>query len=108
MRQETIRRMVDEGALPASALDEDDDFSDDGRDAVDDERGSTQYNYTLFHVIFLLATGWTATLLTMNLGASPEGDFIPVGRTLAASWIKIVSAWVCYAIYAWTLVAPSV
>ncbi|RPA82075.1 TMS membrane protein/tumor differentially expressed protein [Ascobolus immersus RN42] len=108
MRQETIRRMVEEGALPASALDEDDDFSDDGRDPVDDERGSTQYNYTMFHIIFLLATGWTATLLTMNLPPSPEGDFIPVGRTLAASWIKIVSAWVCYVIYAWTLVAPTV
>jgi hypothetical protein len=25
-----------------------------------------------------------------------------------ASWVKIVSSWVCYAMYIWTLVAPVV
>lgn len=108
MRAEVLRRAVASGSLPASALDEDsDDESDDGQDR-DDERGSTQYNYSLFHVIFFLATTWVATLLTQNLDPDTVDDFAPVGRTYWASWVKIISAWVCYAIYLWTLVAPVV
>lgn len=108
MRAEALRAAVDSGSLPASALDDDDDESEDGRDSRDDERASTQYNYSLFHVIFLLATTWVATLLTQNIDADAQGDFAPVGRTYWASWVKIVSAWVCYGIYTWSLVAPVV
>ena len=36
------------------------------------------------------------------------GDFAAVGRTYAASIVKIVSAWVCYGMYIWTLIAPLV
>lgn len=110
-RREIMRAAIESGALPASALDED---SDDEEDVVskrdkDDERSGTQYNYSLFHVIFFMATCWVATLLTQDF--DPElatGDFQPVGRTYWASWIKIVSAWVCYAIYGWSLIAPAV
>lgn len=108
MRAEALRAAVEAGSLPANALDDDDD-SDDGKDAVDDERGSTQYNYSLFHIIFFLATTWVATLLTQNIDFEQEsGDFTAVGRTYWASWVKIVSAWVCYVIYGWSLVAPVV
>lgn len=113
MRAEVLRRAVAEGSLPASALldDDSDDDSDDGHaggGGRDDERGAVQYNYTLFHFIFMLATAWVATLLTMSLEPDKEGDFTPVGRTYGASWIKIVSAWVCYGLYGWSLIAPVV
>jgi hypothetical protein len=109
LRQDALRSAIDSGVLPASALDDDDDDSEDGRGhGRDDERYSTQYSYSFFHIIFLLATAWTATLLTMSVvpGSDKEENFTPVGRTYAASWVKIISAWVCYAIYVWTLVAP--
>lgn len=108
MRAEALRRAVEEGSLPADALLSDDDDSDaGGKHAGDDERGSTQYNYTAFHIIFFLATTWVATLLTMNIEtATKDGDFATVGRTLWATWVKIVSSWVCYGLYIWTLVAP--
>ncbi|GES57229.1 membrane protein TMS1 [Aspergillus terreus] len=106
MRAEALRAAVASGSLPASALDDSDDESDDEYDTKDDERGSTQYNYSLFHVIFFLATTWVATLLTQNLDPNTVDDFAPVGRTYWASWVKIISAWVCYAIYLWTLIAP--
>lgn len=106
MRAEALRAAVEAGSLPANALDDDDDGSDDGKAARDDERGGTQYNYTLFHVIFFLATCWVATLLTQNIPAG--SDFVPVGRSYWASWVKIVSAWVCYVIYGWSLIAPVV
>ena len=112
MRAEALRRAVEEGSLPADALlSDDDDDSDDGNhnSSHDDERSNTQYNYSTFHIIFFLATAWVATLLTMNYDdSSNDGDFATVGRTLAASWIKIVSTWFCYGMYIWSLVAPIV
>ncbi|KAH8656189.1 serine incorporator/TMS membrane protein [Tricladium varicosporioides] len=111
MRAQALRQAVEEGSLPADALDDDDDESDSGTNtSKDDERSSTQYSYALFHIIFFLATAWVATLLTMNIEESTKDgkDFAPVGRTYGASWVKIISAWVCYGIYTWTLVAPIV
>lgn len=110
MRQEALRRAVESGALPASALDDSDDEDEDTpAHKNDDEKSKTQYNYALFHVIFMLATAWIATLLTANTVADKsrdKSDFMPVGRTYWASWVKIVSAWVCYGIFGWTLGAP--
>ncbi|CAG8951940.1 hypothetical protein HYFRA_00005746 [Hymenoscyphus fraxineus] len=110
MRAAALRQAVEEGSLPADALLDDDQDSDSGNSAKDDERSSTQYSYALFHIIFFLATTWVATLLTMNIEESTKDgkDFAPVGRTYWASWVKIISAWVCYGIYTWTLVAPIV
>lgn len=110
MRAEALRRAVEEGSLPADALLSDDDDSEDGSPSgQDDERSTTQYDYCVFHIIFFLATAWVATLLTMNYDdATKDGDFATVGRTYWASWVKIICAWVCYAMYIWTLVAPTV
>ena len=112
MRAEALRAAVEAGSLPANALDDDDDDSDDGvpdgHGGKDDERAGTQYNYSLFHIIFLLATMWVATLLTQNIDFENTGDFAAVGRTYWASWVKICSAWVCYGIFGWSLVAPVV
>ena len=109
MRAEALRAAVEAGSLPANALDDDSDDEDaasDGHGGKDDERSGTQYNYSLFHVIFLLATTWVATLLTQNIDFDRQGDFADVGRTYWASWVKIVSTWVCYGIYSWSLLAP--
>ncbi len=111
MRAEALRRAIEEGSLPADALLSDDEDAGDsgGNTAHDDERSSTQYNYAMFHIIFFLATAWVATLLTMNHeDGKTEGDFISVGRTMGATWVKIVCSWACYAMYVWTLVAPIV
>lgn len=123
MRAEALRAAIESGALPASALDSDSDDSDSDdeggsssrrrKHANDDEKAGTQYNYTVFHIIFMLATAWIAMLLTTGLNSQANGeqgdqDFIPVGRTYWASWVKIVSAWVCYAMYSWSLLAPVV
>jgi hypothetical protein len=57
-------------SLPPSALDDMDDSDEDsddgfgGGDDRDDERSGTRYNYSWFHVIFVMATMYTAMLLT--------------------------------------------
>lgn len=108
MRYEAVRQAVNEGSLPESALLQLDLYEDDQRDSTDDERSLVQYNYTLFHIIFFLATQYVATLLTVNVKQDDVGDFIPVGRTYFASWVKIISSWVCFVLYGWSLVAPMV
>lgn len=105
-------RAVREGALPAS------DVQDVRASALAQaarlERGSTavtadeeeeeeeaeQKYYPRFHLVFMLAAMWVATLLKMNI--SPEGsggDLVAVGRTYWYSWVKIVLSWVYYAHY---------
>ncbi|SCV00344.1 LAME_0G09076g1_1 [Lachancea meyersii CBS 8951] len=110
LRIEAIRQAVNEGVLPESALNDTvwGNTSDENGENGDDERISTKYNYSLFHVIFFLATQWIAILLTVNVTKDDVGDFIPVGRTYFYSWVKIISAWICYGLYGWTLVAPMV
>ena len=109
MRAEALRRAVEEGSLPADALLSDDESDAGGDTPHDDERSRTQYNYTMFHIIFFLATAWVSTLLTLKAEETvSDGDFATVGRTYAASWVKIVSAWMCHGLYIWTLVAPIV
>lgn len=114
MRAEALRRAVEEGSLPADALLSDDEDEDNaGNTKHDDERTSTQYNYSVFHIIFFLATCWVGTLLTQQVAEDSKHDltqngFATVGRTYWASWVKIVSAWLCYMMYIWTLVAPVV
>lgn len=111
MRAEALRRAIEEGSLPADAMlsDDEDDGSSGKNSTHDDERSSTQYNYAVFHVIFFLATAWVATLITQGYDLDKEdGDFVSVGRTYWASWVKIVSSWICYGMYTWTLVAPIV
>lgn len=67
LRYQALQAAVSAGSLPPSAL-EDSDSEDgedgEGGDKMDDERSGTKYNYAWFHVIFILATMYTAMLLT--------------------------------------------
>lgn len=112
LRLQAIKQAVEEGALPQSALlDYEAEqqrmlMHDGSASSEDDEFHVTKYNYSLFHFIFFLATQWIVILLTINVTQDDVGDFIPVGRTYFYSWVKIISAWICYGLYGWTLFAP--
>ncbi|GAA5941238.1 Tms1p [Sporobolomyces koalae] len=126
LRYQALQAAVAEGSLPASVLDESDD-SDDEQDGEmlgtspvnDDEKSGTRYNYSWFHVIFVLATMYVAMLLTnWNVVSratyaslppdSDEGSPIRIGRSHVAMWMRVVSSWVCLGLYGWSLVAPIV
>lgn len=68
LRIQALMAAVEAGAIPASALDEDDDDESDagapGADERDDERQGTRYNYSFFHFVFAIAACYTAMLLT--------------------------------------------
>ncbi|GAA5869221.1 hypothetical protein JCM3774_003983 [Rhodotorula dairenensis] len=124
LRWQAIKAAIDEGSLPPSALTEfesEDDLDGAADDASslpvnDDERSGTRYNYSFFHVIFVLATMYTACLLTNWSVVSPikelpgdgdtDGQPMRIGRSHVAFWMRIISGWVSQALYAWTLAAP--
>lgn len=85
----------------------------------------TQYSW--FHIIFALAAMYVAGLLTdwAVISTSPVAHPAPettpgynvhilrhfrraepdvyIGRSEATMWMRIVSSWICYALYTWSL-----
>ncbi|KAI9628201.1 hypothetical protein KEM48_011782 [Puccinia striiformis f. sp. tritici PST-130] len=124
LRIQAIQAAVDEGSLPASALDDelrqdqdddDNDREDFGALDKDDETIKVRYHYSSFHLIFVLATMYVAMLLThwnivTRSGHETTDSATPVkiGHSTATMWMRIISSWVCMVIYAWTLLAPVV
>jgi len=113
-RYQALLAAVEAGALPASVLNEEDE--DEDEDAVgenrDDERSGTRYNYSWFHVIFVLGAMYVAMLLTdWNIvkktpGEADEQD-VYIGRSEVAMWMRVVSGWICMLLYMWSLLAPA-
>lgn len=99
-------------SLPISALDEEDEDEDaEGEyDARDDEKNGVQYNYTFFHLVFALAAMYIAMVLTnwntFDKADSASGNFILIGQSWPAVWVKVVSSWICYGLYGFSLLAP--
>ena len=118
LRIQALMAAVEAGAIPASALDDEEDEEDEdhGGDEHDDERNGTRYNYAFFHFVFAIAACYTAMLLTdwriVKLGGpSPDpaedgAQVVFIGRSPTAMWMRVVSSWLCVALYAWSLVAP--
>lgn len=115
-RYQATLAAVEAGAIPASALDELEDDEDDAPvdDERDDERTGTRYNYSWFHIIFLMGSMYIGMLLTdwnvvstrpLPDNADPNQD-VYIGRSEAAMWMRVVSSWVCILLYIWSLVAP--
>lgn len=134
MRVEALRAAVEEGyvphlqstnsprSLPASALEDSDDDEESLHQGSprandtgdrDDERGSVQYQYSTFHFVFFLATCYTACLLTSwntmkTEEKSDDETLIVIGWSMTVVWVKIVSSWIVYLLYGWSLLLPVV
>ena len=68
--------------------------------------------YTWFHIIFLMASMYVAMLLTdwnvvKSVAASTDDPDVYIGRSEVAMWIRVISSWICAALYLWSLVAPA-
>ncbi|KAF9896857.1 hypothetical protein BX616_006634, partial [Lobosporangium transversale] len=111
-RSDALLAAVESGALPVSALDDDDDDDDDeSYDVRDDEKNGCQYNYSFFHIVFAIAAMYISMVLTnWNTFKRPEGEehLILIGQSWPAVWVKILSSWICYGLYGFSLLAPVV
>lgn len=70
----------------------------------DKEPRPVSYSYTFFHLIFALASMYSAMLLSGWTSSSESSDLIDVGWT--SVWVRICTEWVTAVLYIWTLVAP--
>ncbi|KZV20762.1 serine incorporator 3-like [Dorcoceras hygrometricum] len=70
----------------------------------DSEARPVTYSYTFFHVIFALASMYSAMLLSGWTSSSEDADLIDVGWT--SVWVRICTEWVTAGLYVWSLVAP--
>ncbi|WCJ23667.1 Serinc-domain containing serine and sphingolipid biosynthesis protein [Euphorbia peplus] len=68
------------------------------------EARPVSYSYTFFHLIFALASMYSAMLLSGWTDSSESSDLIDVGWT--SVWVRICTEWVTVGLYVWTLVAP--
>ncbi len=76
-----------------------------GSDGGDENEGVT-YNWSLFHVMFALATLYVMMTLTNWYSPGDDVKIQTINANMSAVWVKIISAWLCVAIYVWTLAAP--
>lgn len=82
---------------------------------IDDESDSTNYDYSFFHLTFVLASFNIASVIT-NWGSldnyrqtfsniSLSGTtYEVVDRGVYSMWIKMATSWVCTLLYIWTLI----
>ncbi|TKR89457.1 hypothetical protein L596_013557 [Steinernema carpocapsae] len=77
---------------------------DDGK-VWDSEKEGVAYSYSFFHFIFGLASLYV--MMTLTSWYNPSNDLRDLSSNMASVWVKIVSSWLCIALYGWTLVAPA-
>lgn len=75
-----------------------------GRDKKDSEPRPVSYSYMFFHLIFALASMYSAMLLSGWTSSTDNSDLIDIGW--ASVWVKICTEWVTAGLYVWSLVAP--
>eukprot|EP00095_Tigriopus_kingsejongensis_P009974 maker-scaffold17_size721972-snap-gene-5.13 protein:Tk09974 transcript:maker-scaffold17_size721972-snap-gene-5.13-mRNA-1 annotation:"hypothetical protein DAPPUDRAFT_303430" len=74
------------------------------RKVWDNETDEVVYSYSLFHLMFALATLYV--MMTLTNWFNPDSNLSNYESNAGAMWVKIVSSWICAGIYVWTLIAP--
>ena len=75
-----------------------------GNKKNDKEARPVTYSYMFFHMIFALASMYSAMLLSGWTDSAENSDLIDVGWT--SVWVRICTEWVTAGLYIWSLVAP--
>ncbi|CAK9329053.1 unnamed protein product [Citrullus colocynthis] len=83
---------------------ESEDLEDGKNKKTEGEGQPVSYSYTFFHLIFALASMYSAMLLSGWTSLNESSDLIDVGWT--SVWVRICTEWVTAALYIWSLVAP--
>ena len=74
----------------------------------DSEAGGVQYSWSLFHLMFALATLYVMMTLTNWYAPGHHLTIETISANMSAVWVKIISSWLCFGLYMWTLLAPMV
>jgi len=109
MTPETVSLMKDEESTGETS--DKDHHDDDHHDKDSHHDEPVPYNFSRFHFVFALGAMYIAMLMTdwqtvYNPGSANATPKIDSG--LAAVWVKVVSSWICFALYIWTLAGPAI
>ncbi|XP_050072144.1 serine incorporator 1-like [Anopheles maculipalpis] len=77
-----------------------------GSEVRDNEEEAVAYNWSLFHIVFITATLYV--MMTLTNWYQPNSSLDTLNANAASMWVKMVSSWMCVALYGWTMVAPMV
>lgn len=78
---------------------------EDQDDNKKDEAKPVTYSYSFFHLIFSLASMYSAMLLTgWSTSVGESGKLVDVGWP--SVWVRIVTQWGTAALFVWSLIAP--
>ncbi|XP_037026856.1 probable serine incorporator isoform X1 [Bradysia coprophila] len=80
--------------------------TDDGHKVWDNEENGVAYSWSMFHVVFITATLYV--MMTLTNWYQPNSTLETLNANAASMWVKIVSSWLCLALYTWSLIAPIV
>ncbi|XP_019851028.1 PREDICTED: serine incorporator 1-like isoform X2 [Amphimedon queenslandica] len=85
--------------------DTDTDVKESKMKVTDDETEHVTYSYSFFHFMMVISILFVMMQLTnwYNPGIAESDRF---QNTWASVWIKMSSAWLCFVVYLWTLLAP--
>lgn len=78
--------------------------SDDVESSKGKEARPVSYSYSFFHLIFALASMYSAMLLSGWTSTSETPHLIDVGWT--SVWVRICTEWATAGLYIWSLIAP--
>jgi len=71
------------------------------------EDDKVEYNYSFFHLTFMMASMYLGMVLTnWESGTDNTMDERVVDQGMIAVWVKIASGWVTLLMYGWSIVAP--
>lgn len=89
-----------------------DSSSDSEEDESSAEDGPVAYNFSFFHVTFMLAALYLAMVLTnwetvsSLTGESTDTKSIYVDQGMSAVWTKVISSYITFALFIWTMIVP--
>lgn len=82
--------------------------NDGTEEEFDDEEDGVAYSYSFFHIVFGIASMYVAMLLTNWDSVQKKDTVMIIGQSWTAVWVKIITSWLTYVLYSWTLIAPVV
>lgn len=80
--------------------------SDDSEDS--DAPVDVEYNYTFFHLSFVMGAMYIGMLMTNWSVIGGDGSTLNIDSGMASVWVKIATGWIAILLYGWTIFAPKI
>lgn len=90
---------------------EDHEEEDTGAVSKVDPSEPVSYSFSKFHIVFAMGAMYIAMLMSdwhtiSGMGDDPKDVAPVIDMGTPSLWVKVVSSWVCFMLFLWTLLAP--